>query len=74
MEAKSSRANESLHDSNGSCVWQDKKRMIHSWFFILIGILTLGAAVEAYLNGHPKMMFVSITYALADFVLATIGE
>ena len=48
--------------------------MIHSWFFILIGILTLGAAVEAYLNGHPKMMFVSITYALADFVLATIGE
>jgi len=48
--------------------------MIHSWFFVLIGILTLGAAIESYYNGNPKMMWISITYALADFVLSTIGE
>ena len=48
--------------------------MIHSWFYVAIGIFTLGAAWEAWSNGYPKMMFVSVTYALADFVLATIGE
>lgn len=48
--------------------------MIHSWFFVVIGVLTLGAAVESYYNGNPKMMLISMTYALADFILATIGE
>ena len=48
--------------------------MIHSWFFIFIGILTLGAAIEFWYNGYPKMMWISMTYALADFILATIGE
>lgn len=48
--------------------------MIHSWFFVIIGILTLGAAIESWINGNPKMVAISITYALADFVLATIGE
>lgn len=48
--------------------------IIHSWLWLAVGLLTLGAAYESWVNGNPKMMLVSILYALADFVLATIGE
>ena len=48
--------------------------MIHSWFWVAVGILALGGAVEAALKGNTKMMLVTIFYAAADFVLATIGE
>ena len=48
--------------------------MIHSWFWVAVGILTLGGAIEVAMKGNTKMMLVSITYAMADFVLATIGE
>ena len=47
--------------------------MIHSYFWVAIGILTLGGAIEAAIKGNTKMMLVGITYALADFVLETIG-
>ena len=48
--------------------------IIHSWLWLAVGLLTLGAAYESLANGNPKMMWVSILYAMADFVLATIGE
>jgi len=48
--------------------------MIHSWLWLAVGVLTLGAAYESWLNGNPKIALVSVFYALADFALATIGE
>ena len=34
--------------------------MIHGWFWVAVGILTLGGAVEAAIKGNTKMMLVYI--------------